>query len=119
MHKIILGVIYLNQLLSFITILMMPFLIQQLIENTVLQSSLIEFNKNIISLVTVLGGLNDTLSSLNMENPNMVMGKRRGGSVSNFNWRLLNLLRDRKDRSLDKFEAKKANFIIVYKRVYY
>ena len=85
MHKIILGVIYLNQLLSFITILMMPFLIQQLIENTVLQSSLIEFNKNIISLVTVLGGLNDTLSSLNMENPNMVMGRRRAGGVSNFN----------------------------------
>ena len=62
---------------------MMPFLIQQFIENTGLQSSLIEFNKNIISLVTVLAGLNDTLSSLNMEDPNMVMGGRRGG-VSNF-----------------------------------
>ena len=61
----------------------MPFLIQQFIENTGLQSSLIEFNKNIISLVTVLAGLNDTLSSLNMEDPNMVMGGRRGG-VSNF-----------------------------------
>ena len=64
--------------------LMMPFLIQQLIENTGLQHSLIEFNKTIISLVTVLGGLNDTLSSLSMEDPNMVMGGRRGGvSISN------------------------------------
>ena len=62
----------------------MPFLIQQLIETTGLKSSLIEFNKNIISLVNVLGGLNDTLSSLNMEDPNMVMGRRRGGGVSNF-----------------------------------
>ena len=61
----------------------MPFLIQQLIETTGLKSSLIEFNKNIISLVNVLGGLNDTLSSLNMEDPNMVMGRRRVGGVSN------------------------------------
>ena len=97
----------------------MPFLIQQLIENTGLQNSLMEFNKNIISLVTVLGGLNDTLTSLNMEVLNMVMGGRRGGGVINFNWRLLNLLGEGKDRSLDKFEAKKANFNIVYKRVYY
>ena len=95
----------------------MPFLIQQLIENTGLQSSLIEFHKNIISLVTVLGGLNDTLSSLNIGDLNMVMGRRRrGGGISNLNWLLLNLLGDAEDRSLDKFEAKKANFNIVYKK---
>ena len=66
-QKIILGMLFLNQVVFSTTLLLLPYIIQEIIENTGISSSLNGLNTSLISLISTLTSLNDTLASLNMD----------------------------------------------------